>query len=361
MEGVGALGSSSIYRNDVSEIYDCLGRRLESLGGAVLVISGGAGFLPSYLAHVLALANDRLLSPACSLICIDNFATGLPERLSDLAMRSDFRFLDHDISKPVSIEGPADYIVHAASIASPPVYRKFPLETIDVNVSGTRNMLNLAREKGSRSFVYLSSSEIYGDPAPACIPTSETYRGNVSCIGPRACYDESKRMAETLCMTYHRIYGTPVKIARPFNVYGPSLRLDDGRVIPDFLRDALRGEPITLFGDGEFTRSFCYISDAVVLLFRLLLSNADGQIFNVGNDEEISIRHLAEKMRSLFVPQPGIRIGKSGDSDYTADNPRRRCPDITKARSVFSWEPRISLDEGLRRTVRHYLEKRASQ
>ena len=239
------------------------------------------------------------------MIGVDDLSISDSRRMAHLAGREDFIFLQTNVAEGVVFEGEVDYVVHGASIASPTLYRQHPLETIDVNVGGTRHLLESARERGAR-FLLLSSSEVYGDPPPDRVPTGEDYWGNVSAMGPRAPYDESKRLAETLATTYHRHYGTPVVIVRPFNVYGPRLNLDDGRVVPDFLRDALAGEPISLLSDGRPTRSFCYVSDFVVALLLLLVEGSSGEAYNVGNNEEISIRGIAELTAEL-AGSPGVK------------------------------------------------------
>ena len=277
------------------------------------------------------------------------------ERLAGFEGRPDIRFLQHDVSLPVELDEQADYIVHGASIASPTWYRRFPLETIDANVGGTRNLLELARRDRAAGFLYLSSSEIYGDPPPERVPTTEDYWGNVSCTGPRAPYDESKRLAETLCATYVRLYELPVTIVRPFNVYGPGLRLDDGRIIPDLLRDALAGGPLVLLSDGQATRSFCYVGDFVTALLHLLVAGANGEAFNVGNDEEVTILGLAEAVAAVAGGLE-VTLASSDDPLYLTDNPQRRCPDLTKTKATIGWRPEILLREGIARTFAHYRE-----
>jgi len=311
----------------------------------------------SYFLEAIAHANDVLLEQPCHVIAIDNFRTGLPERLDHLRDREEIEFVQQDVSLPLQLTNPVDWIIHGASIASPTTYRRMPLETIDVNVNGTRQLLDLAR-LGSRSMLYLSTSEIYGNPDPASIPTSEEYRGSVSCTGPRACYDESKRLAETLCTTYHRLYGTPVKIVRPFNVYGPGQRLDDGRIIPDLMSKALARQPLVLYSSGRDTRAFCYATDAVIAMWRVLLSDAEGEVFNVGNgEEETTIFDLAERVRQAAGPPLlQIELATSEEADYLTDSPRRRCPDVSKLSSRFDWEPQVPIAEGLRRTLLSYLE-----
>lgn len=346
---------SSLIREDARLIVQGMSERLQALRGKTVLVTGAIGFIGSYFLDVLTALNDGGLKPACRVTALDNFKTGVPDRVEHLRERKDIHFLSHDIKDPLPIKERVDFIIHAASIASPTFYRRFPLETIDTNVNGTRHLLDLAR-KGIKSMLFLSTSEVYGDPDPDHIPTREDYRGNVSCTGPRASYDESKRLAETLCMTYHRLYKIPVKMVRPFNVYGPGLRLDDQRIIPDLLSSVLHQEPIVLYSDGKTSRSFCYVRDAIRGMLCVLLSKADGEAFNVGNDEEITIGCLAEKMADLAAPpRISIEYRMSEDSDYLTDNPQRRQPDLRKLRSL-NWVPEVSLSEGLTRTIRSYRE-----
>jgi dTDP-glucose 4,6-dehydratase/UDP-glucuronate decarboxylase len=259
-----------------------------------------------------------------------------------------------------------DYVVHAAGIASPTFYRRYPIETIDANVGGLRALLDHASARadggqGLEGVLFFSSSEIYGDPSPEAIPTPEDYRGNVSCTGPRACYDESKRFGETLCVNFARSHGVPVTIARPFNNYGPGLRIDDERVIPDFARDILAGRDVVLLSDGSPTRTFCYVADAVCGYYAALTHGRRGEAYNIGTPEpEISIAGLAGRMvalgRELFSYSGQLVHGDSSDRDYLTDNPSRRCPDIAKARSELGYEPAVPLDEGLRRSLVWYAE-----
>jgi UDP-glucuronate decarboxylase len=345
-----------VIEADAGAICRELGGILNRLSGTTLLVTGGSGFLCSYLLESVAHLNDNVFAKPCRVISIDNLRSGVAERTAHLAGRRDFHFVAHDVSQPLSLSEHVDWIVHGAGIASPTFYRRFPLETIDVNVSGTRQMLDLARETNARSLLYISTSEIYGDPDAAHIPTREDYRGNVSCTGPRACYDESKRMAETLCSIYHSRYGVPVKVIRPFNVYGPGQRLDDKRIIPDLISAALERRPLELFSDGRATRSFCYVSDAIRALWYILLSDASGEAFNVGNDErEITIGELAELVREAAgSPQLEILRRTSEDKHYLTDNPQRRCPDLTKLRGRFPWVPNMPLAEGLKRTLLSY-------
>ena len=351
----------SVIREDAVQLVDALRPLLHRLSGTTLLVTGGSGFLCSYLFETVARFNDTSDGPPCRMLCVDNLQSGVATRVTHLLGRPDFRFIEHDASKPLALDEDVHWIVHGASIASPTLYRLFPLETIDVNVAGTRHMLDLARQRGARSLVYLSSSEIYGNPPPESIPTPETYLGAVSCTGPRACYDESKRLGETLCGVYYRLHGVPVKTIRPFNVYGPGLRLDDKRVIPDMMSDALAGGPLTILSDGRATRSFCYITDAISAIWHVLLSSSDGEAFNVGNDaEEVTVVDVAERMQQVAgEPRLEIQYRRSADADYLTDNPDRRRPDLTKMRGTFNWAPRVSLTDGLARTLAHYRELQA--
>jgi UDP-glucuronate decarboxylase len=349
--------SASVIRKDVDSIVDDVGDLLQALAGTTLLVTGASGFLCSWFVDTVAVLNDQGLAPACRVLAVDNHVTGLAARLAAHGEREWLRLVEHDVALPLDPGEPVDWIVHGASIASPPVYRRYPLETIAVNVDGTRNVLELARG-GARGVLHLSTSEVYGDPDPAFLPTPEDYAGRVSCTGPRACYDESKRLSETLCTTYQRLYGVPVKIVRPFNVYGPGQRIDDGRIIPDLMGALVRREPIRLFSDGRATRAFCYATDAVRAMWHVLMSGASGEVFNVGNDEEeVSIGQLVDRASSIGGP-PSLPVLReaSGDEHYLTDNPQRRCPDLGKLRSAFPWQPRVPLADGLERTYRSYLE-----
>jgi dTDP-glucose 4,6-dehydratase/UDP-glucuronate decarboxylase len=349
---------SRVVREDAEQIVKLLQPQLRRLAGTTLLVTGGSGFLCSYFFDTIATFNDTAGGRPCRMLCVDNLKSGLAQRLAHLFHRGDFRFIEHDISRPLDPGEDVQWIVHGASIASPTFYRRYPLETIDVNVSGTRHMLELARQRGARSMLYLSSSEIYGNPPPDRIPTPETYVGSVSCTGPRACYDESKRLGETLCTVYHRLHRLPVKTVRPFNVYGPGQRLDDRRVIPDLIADALAQQPLTILSDGRATRSFCYVADVIQAMWHVLLSDCDGEAFNVGNDaEEVTIEQVAGRLQQVAGDPPlDIRYRHSADADYLTDNPERRCPDLTKMRRAFGWAPRVTLTQGLGRTLAHCRE-----
>lgn len=352
---------SSVIQEDVQFIVEHLGADLEPLLGKAILITGASGFLCSYFLDVIAMLNDNSGKPPCRVIALDNFKSGVPDRIEHLIKRDDIKVEHHDIRTPYRPDIAVDWIIHGASIASPTFYRQYPLETIDVNVNGTRHMLDLAFQN-VRSLLFLSTSEVYGNPDPTFIPTPETYMGKVSFTGPRACYDESKRLAETLCATYFRLYETPVKVVRPFNVYGPGQSLEDLRIIPDLMASAINLEPIVLYSDGSATRSFCYIRDAVQGMIHVMLSEADGEAFNIGNDaEEISIRELAKRMGEVAAPPVlPIEYRLSQDPDYLIDNPQRRRPNLAKISSLVSWRPEVALTEGLSRTLRSYRELSAT-
>jgi len=349
---------TQVIREDAAAVGDELHAALRPMAGGTLLVTGGSGFLCSYLLDTVAYLNDRYWRPGCRMICVDNLQSGLPTRIAHLSNRPDFRFVRHDVAQPLELGEPVHWLVHGASIASPMLYRKYPLETIDANVNGVRHMLELARHGPAKGMVYLSTSEIYGDPVPEAVPTPEDYRGNVSCTGPRACYDESKRLGETLCGVYHRAFNVPVRTVRPFNVYGPGQRLDDQRIMPDLIGSALRGDDLVLYSDGRATRAFCYVSDAVRALLHILVGGSDGEAYNVGNDaSETSIGRLAEVVRDAARPVSLNVVHRvSADADYLTDNPQRRCPDLRKLRGAFPWTPQVDLREGIERTLRSYRE-----
>lgn len=354
--GVGTrLGK--VVGQDLAEICERAASGLKELAGRSVLVAGAAGFLPSYVVDALAYANRSLLEEPCRVVGLDNFSTGVPQRLAHLEGDPNVALIDQDLVSQCRVDEPIDYVLHGASIASPTWYRRYPLETIDVNVIGTRHLLDLAVGRGARGFVYLSSSEVYGDPPPERIPTPEDYWGHVSCTGPRACYDESKRLAETLCMTYQRQHGLRTVLARPFNVYGPRLRLDDGRVMPDFIGDAVAGRPVTVYSDGQATRSFCYLTDAVTALLLLLSDETVTGPYNVGNDEEVTIREVAEAVDAFRGGHHGIVFTENADPHYLTDNPNRRCPDLTRLLTALHWNPLVDLHTGLERTLRSYREE----
>jgi dTDP-glucose 4,6-dehydratase len=301
-------------------------------------VSGAAGFIGSHFC-------DRILSEGHAVVALDNFLTGSPKNLAHLEGRPGFSFVRQDITQPFTIEGAVDCAVNMASPASPKDYLEHPIETLDVGSIGTRRMLELALEKGAR-FLVTSTSECYGDPMVH--PQVETYWGNVNPVGPRSCYDESKRFAEAITMAYHRKHGLRTNIARIFNTYGPRMKLDDGRVVPAFLDQALHGKPMTVFGSGSQTRSFCYVSDLVDGLYRLMQSEERYPV-NLGNPREMTILEFAEHIRAMTGAKSEIVF-----EALPEDDPKQRRPDISKARAVLGWEPRIPLEQGLRETVAYF-------
>jgi len=340
--------SEDIFLEDIKSIANELEEFYDELEGKTVLIAGGRGFLGTYFTSVLTKINETLSKPM-KIIVLDSLITSKDKKDS---VNQNIEFLEQDISKSFEIDDNVDYIIHAASIASPPTYRKFPIKTVDVNYQGTKNLLEIAKEKKVRSMLLLSSSEIYGDPD--IFPTPESYVGKVSCTGPRACYDESKRLAETISILYFQQYKIPIKIARPFNVYGPYLNLDDGRIIPDFMNNAINKSQIIIHSDGSPTRSFCYVSDAIGGFFKLLLSKHDGIICNVGNDEEVSVKNVADTIKNIVAKPISIKIIESNDPNYTKDNPQRRCPDLSLIKKSVNYIPKIDLEEGLKRVYKWY-------
>jgi len=338
----------NIFLEDIEVISNELKEFYGELEGKTILIAGGKGFLGTYFTNVLTQINKKLSKPI-KIIVLDSLITSKDKKENN---DENTKFLEQDISKKFEINDSIDYIIHAASIASPPTYRKFPIKTVDVNYQGTKNLLEIAKEKKIKSMLLLSSSEIYGDPE--IFPTPESYVGKVSCTGPRACYDESKRLAETISILYFQQYNIPIKIARPFNVYGPYLNLDDGRIIPDFMNNAINKSEIIIHSDGSPTRSFCYVSDAISGFFKLLFSKHDGIICNVGNDEEVSVKDVADTIKNIMAKPISIKIIKSDDPNYTKDNPQRRCPDLSLIKKSVKYIPQIDLEEGLERVYKWY-------
>lgn len=345
---------TDVIWEDIVTIAQEMQGELMDFQGRTWVVSGGAGFLGAYFLDLINYCNENLWPTPCKVLVLENFRSGLPQRVKHLEKSRYIRVVQADITQPFAVKGEVDYIVHAASIASPSFYRRYPLETIEANVLGLRNMLELARQKRPKSVLSFSSSEVYGDPPPQHIPTPEDYNGNVSCTGPRACYDESKRLGETLAVNYYHQWDVPVKIVRPFNVYGPGLRLEDRRVLPDFFRGALEDGEISILSDGSPTRSFCYVRDAIIGFLKALLSDYNGEAFNIGNDsEEISMLALARAVAKV-VGGASVQFQSSEDEEYLTDNPQRRCPDLTKARKLLKFTPRAPLEEGLSRSLAWY-------
>jgi len=358
-----------IVKDDVESMMSNLNVELDSLQGCEILFTGGAGFLGYEFLHLLAqvgIDDERIPNV---ITVYENFSRGRKKWLDELAKRPNINLKEHDITNPLPKNCPRfDYIIHAASIASPTYYRLKPIETIDANVNGLRHLLDYAKQRSDEckpilGMLFFSTSEIYGDPSPDAIPTNEKYRGLVSCTGPRACYDESKRLGETLCVNFSKQYNIPVKIARPFNNYGPGLNLNDRRVLPDLARNMLSDENLILLSDGLATRTFCYVSDAVTGYVKILVKGEPGESYNIGIESpEISMRKLAQYIAEIGSREFGyngkVSYKESSDPAYLTDNPNRRCPDITKARSELNYDPKVSLEEGLLKTIIWYGDNR---
>jgi dTDP-glucose 4,6-dehydratase len=303
------------------------------------VITGGAGFVGSHLC-------ERFLAEGSEVVCVDNLLTGTRRNITHLMADSRFTFIEHNVSEPLLIDGPVDNVLHFASPASPEDYLAHPIPTLKVGSLGTHNVLGLAKAKDAR-FLLASTSEVYGDPEVH--PQREDYWGNVNPIGPRGCYDEAKRFAEAITMAYHRYHGVKTRIVRIFNTYGPRMRLNDGRVLPAFMGQSLRGEDLTVFGRGEQTRSFCYVTDLVDGIYRLLQVDFAEPV-NIGNPVEITVHQLAEEILALV----GNTKSKIIYKPLPQDDPRRRKPDITRAQTLLGWNPTIDRAEGLKRTLEYF-------
>ncbi len=358
--------ANEIVQKDLNYICDNLREEFTIMGGKSLLITGGAGFLGYYLVQSALHWNTRVGdSKKIRVTVFDNYIRGVPKWLMELKNNTYLSLITQNMieSLPSSI-GNFQFIIHAAGIASPKYYRLHPIETMDANITGLRNLLDYSvkqrtNEKPVEGFLFYSSSEIYGDPNPENIPTSEEYRGYVSCTGPRSCYDESKRYGETLCVNFSQQYSLPVKIARPFNNYGPGLKITDTRVLPDFARNIFSGNDIIMYSDGSPTRTFCYSADAIIGYYKILVKGRPGESYNIGVEvPEITMLEIAKKITAiahdLFAYKGSVKRGISGESDYLVDNPNRRCPIITKARKELGYNPTINLDEGLRRMMVWY-------
>jgi nucleoside-diphosphate-sugar epimerase len=351
---------------DLAYMSANLGDEFSRMSGKKLLITGGAGFLGYYLVQsVLHWNKDNDTGDRIHVTVYDNYIRGVPAWLTSLSSNRDLTLVRQNMVEQLPKVMPDfAYIIHAASIASPFYYRKYPIETMDANVNGLRSLLDYSRNQSGKGknlegFLFFSSSEIYGDPPPDKIPTTEDYRGFVSCTGPRACYDESKRYGETLSVNFARQYDMPVKVARPFNNYGPGLKITDRRVLPDFARDVISGRDVVMFSDGSPTRTFCYSADAIVGYYKVLVKGWKGEAYNIGIETpEISILTLAEKTVStaneLFGYKGKIVQKTNKGSDYLVDSPNRRCPVIKKAREHLGFNPTILIDEGLRRSLIWY-------
>jgi UDP-glucuronate decarboxylase len=363
--GRSLISLAQLLETDLEAVCGDLREEFGALAGRKLLITGGGGFLGYYLVQAALHWNQTRGGAPIDVTVFDNYMRGVPRWLEALSGDPHLTLSRHDMIQPLPKDmGHFDYVIHAAGIASPMYYRAQPVKCIDANINGLRNLLDYAvaeRDAGRplSGFLFYSSSEIYGDPAADAIPTPETYRGNVSCTGPRACYDESKRFGETLCVTFAQHEGLPVRIARPFNNYGPGLKITDGRVLPDFARDVIAGRDIVMFSDGSPKRTFCYATDAITGYYKVLVRGRDGESYNVGIDRpEISMARLAELVienaRELFGYGGKVVLGQAAEADYLVDNPNRRCPVIDKARAHLGYDPKVTVEDGVYRSLVWY-------
>ena len=356
--------AQDVIAADLAYICKNLEEEFAAVAGKHLLVVGGAGFLGYYLVQSVLHFNKSGAAPI-RLTVYDNYARGVPQWLKDLSGDPNLTLVKHDITQPLPADMPDfSYIMHGGSIASPTYYRQYPIETMDANVNGLRSLLDYAKkqkeaDKPLDGFLFFSSSEIYGDPTPENIPTPEDYRGYVSCTGPRACYDESKRYGETLCVNFAQQHGLPVKMARPFNNIGPGLKITDRRVLPDFARDIFAGRDIIMLSDGSPKRTFCYVAEAIIGYYKILVKGHPGEPYNVGVESpEISVAALADRLvalaRELFGYKGRVIHKTSADAVYLVDNPNRRCPVIAKARAHLGFNPTIGIDEALKRSLLWY-------
>ncbi len=358
--------AAAVVESDLQYINEKLKDEFRTMAGKHVLLTGGAGFLGYYFVQSILFRNKRVSESERTLLTVhDNFMRGVPDWLKNLEGDPTLTTVRHDVTDPLPADTPHfDYIIHGASIASPTFYRQHPIETMDANVDGLRLLLEymLAEAKAGRpldGFLFFSSSEVYGDPTPENIPTPEDYNGNVSFTGPRACYDESKRYGETLCVNFARQHNLPIKSARPFNNYGPGLKITDRRVLPDFARDIMAGRDIVMLSDGKPTRTFCYVADAICGYFKILVRGQPGEAYNIGVEgPEISMAELADRTVAAAKKAVGYQ-GKvvkkvSEEADYLTDNPNRRCPIIAKARRDLDYDPSVELEDGLMRSLVWY-------
>ena len=364
---------AELLRTDLDYVCDNLQAEFGRMAGKRLLITGGAGFLGYYLVQsALHFNSTRSPGQPIRVTVWDSFIRGTPSWLTALAGTPHLTVERRDLIEPLPQPMPDfEWIIHAAGIASPPFYRKYPLKTIDANINGVRNLLEYsvaqaAKGKPVEGFLFYSSSEIYGDPTPDWIPTPEHYRGLVSCTGPRACYDESKRFGETLCVVFAQQHGVPTKIARPFNNYGPGLKITDRRVISDFAREVFAGRDLIMYSDGKPTRTFCYSADSITGYYKVLVKGHAGESYNVGTEKpEISMAELAQKViaisSDLFDYRGKLVHMPNPEADYLVDNPNRRCPNIDKGRAHLGYDPTILVDEGLRRSMIWYHHNREAE
>ena len=339
--------SEFLLSKDIQQIVDNLSDVSNQFSGKTVLLTGGRGFLGRYFMEIFNYLNEKVLKDKVKVIVLDNLITSGKEG-AEIPFYKNIEFINHNVIKKFTLDKSVDFIIHAAGIASPYYYRAYPLETLEVAIKGTQNMLELA-ESNSAKFTFFSSSEIYGDPDPKNIPTKESYRGNLSCNGPRACYDESKRVGETLCNIYHNLKGICTNTIRPFNVFGPGMQETDYRVLPNFTSRIKGNIPLQIYGTGNQTRTFCYITDAMEGFIRVILNGVPGEAYNIGNPEpELSVIELIEKIEHILGKKVKYNNVEYPDS-YPADEPNRRCPDILKAKIQIKYNPKIDINEGLKR------------
>jgi len=343
------MNINKIIENNILEIVNGISNEISEIKNQTILITGGAGFLGKNIVWTLQELN-RNHSTNCNIIVVDNYVTGLEDELEN---DDNTILMKHDITKEIIVDGKIDYIIHAAGIASPIFYTKYKLETIDVSIQGTKRVLELAKEKESKGVLFFSTSEVYGSPSAENIPTPETFNGNVSCVGPRAHYDEPKRMAETLCVTYASIYNMKVNIVRPFNVYGPGMRLDDGRGVINIIKYALQDKDLPIYGDGLSTRTWTYITDATIGFIKALFSDTSGEAFNIGMDNpEISTIELSKLIVKLSDSDSKLTIVDAPIEAYEKGfDVLRRCPDLSKSKNVLNYKPKVKVDKGLKKTI----------
>lgn len=342
-----------ITEQDIKTLQGNLEEFATKIKGKNFLITGGAGFLGSWFSDVVD-------SFGGNIVCVDNLSSGSKKNIEHLIGKKNFKFVNEDVLD-FQTETKFDYIVHMASIATPPLYMRMPIETLDSNISGTRKLLELAKKDNVKGFIFMSTSEIYGNPPNDQFPTKETFHGIVNSFGPRSMYDEGKRAAEAYCYSYYHKFKLPIRISRTFNTYGPRLDVEStsqyGRALIKFVHQAINNNPITIYGDGKQTRSFCYITDQIEGLFRLLLTpGIDGEVFNIGNPKEFTVTELAEMI--LKITGSESKLSMDSPANYNLkDDPRRRCPDITKANKMFGYKPKVELEDGLERVVEWMREK----
>ncbi len=337
-----------------AEITEKLEDHADRFEGTTLLINGAGGFLGNHIVGLMQYLNRTRFKQPVHVLALDNLITGVKGSLFFNAHDPNIEFIQHDVCVPFETDRTIDYILHAASIASPVYYAKYPMETLTATIDGLRNTLELARAKKPKGVLYFSSSEIYGDPSPEFIPTKEDYHGNVSCTGLRACYDESKRVGETIATIYYRMHGVPVVTVRPFNVYGPGMKIDDKRVLPNFLNAALDKKTIEIHNLGLQSRTFLYTTDSINGFMRALLLGRGGEAYNIGIDkEEISIAELAKRVAKTYGKPVDIQFAKYPDG-YPIGDPTRRMPDISKARNELDYDPSVTLEEGLKNMLKWY-------